>query len=94
MFVEAIGVPVLLSLLLFSYASMSSSKDVLDLNELPDGRLQLYKMGSGSTEHGWACSWACSWACCWACCWACFWACCWACCWAPAVRCGRLGCAA
>ena len=43
--VEAIGVPVLLSLLLLSYASMSSSKDVLDLNELPDGRLQLYKMG-------------------------------------------------
>ena len=43
--VEAIGVPVLLSLLLLTYSTGASSKDVVDMNELPDGRLNLYKMG-------------------------------------------------
>ncbi|KOO22422.1 putative leucine rich repeat protein [Chrysochromulina tobinii] len=43
--VEAIGVPVLLSLLLLTYSTGASNKDVVDMNELPDGRLNLYKMG-------------------------------------------------
>ena len=47
--VEAIGVPVLLSLLLLTYSASNGAKEgnefVLDLNELPDTRLQLYKLG-------------------------------------------------
>ena len=44
--VEAISVPVLLSLLLLTYSSTASSKGVtMDLNELPGSRHELYKMG-------------------------------------------------
>ena len=44
--VEAIGVPVLLSLLLLTYASTSSNNPlVINLEDLPDCRLQLYKLG-------------------------------------------------
>ena len=44
--VEAISVPVLLSLLLLTYSSTTSSKGItMDLNELPDSRHELYKMG-------------------------------------------------
>lgn len=49
--VEAIGVPVLLSLLLLTYTAMdsgdrSTNKDaVISLESLPDTRLQLYKLG-------------------------------------------------
>ena len=44
--VEAIGVPVLLSLLLLTYSSTNTSQSVaIDLDELPDNRHQLYKMG-------------------------------------------------
>ena len=47
--VEAIGVPVLLSLLLLTYSATKGAKEgnsyVLDLDELPDTRLQLYKLG-------------------------------------------------
>ena len=47
--VEAIGVPVLLSLLLLTYSASKGAKEgnefVLDLEELPDTRLQLYKLG-------------------------------------------------
>ena len=44
--VEAIGVPVLLSLLLLTYSSTTSSQGItMDLNELPDSRHELYKMG-------------------------------------------------
>ena len=42
--VEAIGVPVLLSLLLLTYSNTTGG-DVIDLDELPEGRLQLYKLG-------------------------------------------------
>ena len=42
--VEAIGIPVLLSLLLLTYSATGDS-DVLDLDELPLNRLQLYKLG-------------------------------------------------
>ena len=42
--VEAIGVPVLLSLLLLTYSN-STGGDVIDLDDLPEGRLQLYKLG-------------------------------------------------
>ena len=45
--VEAIGIPVLLSLLLLTYSSTGNS-DVLDLDELPLNRLQLYKLGIAS----------------------------------------------
>ena len=40
--VEAIGVPVLLSLLLLTYSSSSSGSTTIDLEELPQDRLQLY----------------------------------------------------
>ena len=40
--VEAIGVPVLLSLLLLTYSSSSSGSATIDLDELPQDRLQLY----------------------------------------------------
>ena len=43
--VEAIGVPVLLSLLLLTYSSSNSNGDTLDLDDLPQDRLQLYKLG-------------------------------------------------
>ena len=44
--VEAIGVPVLLSLLLLTYSSISSGNAlVINLDDLPDSRLQLYKLG-------------------------------------------------
>ena len=42
--VEAIGVPVLLSLLLLTYSNTTRG-DVIDLDDLPEGRLQLYKFG-------------------------------------------------
>ena len=42
--VEAIGVPVLLSLLLLTYSNTTGG-EVIDLDELPEGRLQLYKLG-------------------------------------------------
>ena len=42
--VEAIGVPVLLSLLLLTFSNTKNS-DVIDLDELPEGRMQLYKFG-------------------------------------------------
>ena len=42
--VEAIGIPVLLSLLLLTYSS-GGDGDMLDLDELPQDRLQLYKLG-------------------------------------------------
>ena len=42
--VEAIGVPVLLSLLLLTYSNTTGG-DVIDLDDLPEGRLQLYKLG-------------------------------------------------
>jgi hypothetical protein len=45
--VEAIGIPVLLSLLLLTY-STTGDADVLDLDELPLNRLQLYKLGIAS----------------------------------------------
>ena len=41
--IEAIGVPVLLSLLLLAYTSVD--EDMLDLDALPADRLQLYKLG-------------------------------------------------
>jgi hypothetical protein len=41
--VEAIGVPVLLSLLLLTYSNMSG--DVISLERLPENRLELYKHG-------------------------------------------------
>ena len=47
--VEAIGVPVLLSLLLLTYSATKGAKEgndyIFDLDELPDTRLQLYKLG-------------------------------------------------
>ena len=47
--VEAIGVPVLLSLLLLTYSGSTSSQGItMDLNELPDSRHELYKMGIAS----------------------------------------------
>ena len=42
--VEAIGIPVLLSLLLLTYSATGDS-EVIDLDELPLNRLQLYKLG-------------------------------------------------
>ena len=45
--VEAIGIPVLLSLLLLTYSSTGDS-DILALDELPLNRLQLYKLGIAS----------------------------------------------
>ena len=42
--VEAIGVPVLLSLLLLTYSNTTGG-DTLDLDDLPQDRLQLYKYG-------------------------------------------------
>ena len=47
--VEAISVPVLLSLLLLTYSSTSSSKGItMDLDELPSSRNELYKLGIAS----------------------------------------------
>ena len=42
--VEAIGVPVLLSLLLLTYSNQTGG-DIIDLDDLPEQRLQLYKLG-------------------------------------------------
>ena len=42
--VEAIGVPVLLSLLLLTYSN-NATEHMIDLDDLPQDRLQLYKLG-------------------------------------------------
>ena len=49
---EAIGVPVLLSMLLLSYANTSKiNSNLIDLDDLPDNRLVLYKNGIQKGVH-------------------------------------------